>query len=369
MPRISRRMKSVSTFIVLFAVAVLASAVRAEGPAGGPSFGGQERGASSLAFQGLLGRAADVKERHADRLMANPGVVGAGVGVMQSGTPGVVVLTRHPGVAGIPADLEGVPVEVVVTGEISAIPAHEEEGPDSAAKAVARIDRTQRFPRPVPIGVSSGNGYECSAGTIGARVRDASGAVYALSNNHVYARENHAAAGEPVVQPGLYDTRCVFNPNDVIGTLSRSEWIDFSAVASNTMDAAIAASTPGDLGNATPIDGYGIPSTVPVGPALNFAVMKYGRTSALTEGTINLVNTSLLVGYSSGTARFVNQIGVVAKKGAFIKPGDSGSLLVTSVGRNPVGLLFAGNSNGRYAFANPIEAVLSAFGVVVDASQ
>ena len=50
---------------------------------------------------------------------------------------------------------------------------------------------------------------------------------------------------------------------------------------------------------------------------------------------------------------------------AFIQAGDSGSLLVTS-SRNPVGLLFAGNQDGRLAVANRIQDVLQAFGVSVD---
>ena len=72
------------------------------------------------------------------------------------------------------------------------------------------------------------------------------------------------------------------------------------------------------------------------------------------------------VGYSSGTARFVDQIVVEGNKGGFLKAGDSGSLLVTNPGRNPVGLLFAAGRGGKIAIANPIDYVLSAFGVAID---
>jgi hypothetical protein len=71
------------------------------------------------------------------------------------------------------------------------------------------------------------------------------------------------------------------------------------------------------------------------------------------------------VGYGSGTARFVNQIAVYSRK-PFIKAGDSGSLLVTKTGHNPVGLLFAGNTTGKLAIANPIDAVLESLGVTID---
>jgi len=59
-------------------------------------------------------------------------------------------------------------------------------------------------PRPAPIGVSTGH-PRVTAGTIGCRVKDSSGRVYALSNNHVYAWENKASAGDNVLQPGAYD--------------------------------------------------------------------------------------------------------------------------------------------------------------------
>ena len=47
---------------------------------------------------------------------------------------------------------------------------------------------TDRFPRPVPIGVSSGLA-DFATGTLGARVTDGTN-VYALSNNHVFAGIN-----------------------------------------------------------------------------------------------------------------------------------------------------------------------------------
>ncbi len=65
-----------------------------------------------------------------------------------------------------------------------------------------------------------------------------------------------------------------------------------------------------------------------------------------------------IVGYSSGYARFVDQI-VVGSRKAFIKAGDSGSLLVTDPSANPVGLLYAGNTNGTTAIANRIDLVLT----------
>lgn len=311
-----------------------------------------------------LQKATAALQEHNPQLLVIADVVGTAVGLGADGTPVVLVLTKVPGVRGIPASLDGVPVVVEVTGEILALAQPEGVG---QLGSKATIKPTARFPRPVPIGVSTGNKGSCSAGTIGCRVKDALN-VYALSNNHVYVLENTAPIGSNVLQPGLYDTGCVFNEGNVIGNLSAFVTIDFSG-GNNTVDAAIALSSTDQLGNATPSGGYGTPKSATVSAALGKNVQKYGRTSALTKGTITGIGATVNVGYSSGTARFVNQIIVQSSK-PFIKAGDSGSLLVTNDANcNPVGLLFAGNQSGTYAIANQIGAVLSAFGVTIDGGQ
>jgi hypothetical protein len=169
-----------------------------------------------------------------------------------------------------------------------------------------------------------------------------------------------------VLQPGLYDTGCTLNASNVIGSLSAYVPISFTSGTVNTVDAGIAQSDTGRLGNGTPTGGYGIPNKVPKAAAIGQAVQKYGRTTGLTTGVIMAINATISVGYSSGTATFEKQIMVFSRK-AFIKAGDSGSLLVTNnAAANPVGLLFAGNSSGMYAFANPIGLVLSSLGVTID---
>jgi len=76
------------------------------------------------------------QERHTDALLDVPGVVGTGVGLSPAGRAVIRVYTETAAVRGLPAELDGVPVEAVVTGMI-----------------VARAP-TDRFDRPVPIGVS-----------------------------------------------------------------------------------------------------------------------------------------------------------------------------------------------------------------------
>jgi len=312
------------------------------------------QGRSEDAFE----RVKEVQERHTDRLMAIDGVEGTAVGLDENERPAVKVFLENPGVRGIPRELDGVPVHPVVTGKFYALPK-----PEGKPGGGTKIDPTARFPRPVPIGVSTGNRLSNSAGTIACRVINGLG-VYALSNNHVYALENNAPPGSSVLQPGVYDGGKY--PEDEIGTLFFFVPIIFSVYASNTVDAAIAQSTTDLLGKKTPSNGYGIPKSMTAAAYVGQPVQKYGRTTSLTKGTIAAINATLNVGYSSGTARFVEQIFVYSRKGAFIKAGDSGSLLVTDPGKNPVGLLFAGDASGKYGIANEIDNVLSVFGLEID---
>ncbi len=297
----------------------------------------------------------DVQERHHHRLMGIPEAVGTATGVTEDLRPVILVFTKKSiGPGWIPDTLDGVAVVAKVTGEIFAM---------KSSKGTVNSN-TAKWSMPVPIGVSTGNIGECSAGTIGARVKGG-GKVYALSNNHVYALENKAPIGGLILQPGLYDTKCVKAGYNEIGTLYDFEPINFGS-GTNTIDAAIALSSTGQLGQATPPGGYGIPNSKTSEAKVGLGVKKYGRTSSLTKGTITGINAKINVTYESGTATFVNQI-VVRSSKPFIKAGDSGSLLVTNdPNAYPVGLLFAGNGSGTYACANRIQDVLAAFLVTID---
>jgi hypothetical protein len=227
---------------------------------------------------------------------------------------------------------------------------------------------TKRWARPVPIGVSTGNAGECSAGTISARVKNAAGDVFALSNNHVYALQNNAPIGSDIRQPGLFDTvpQCANRPGDTIGTLADFKPMVFTTTAKNKIDAAIAETSTANLKNKTPGDGYGMPLSATEAGTVGRDVQKFGRTTKLTHGEISSINTTVNVGYPSGTARFVKQIIVSQPAGLFIQPGDSGSLLVGDPDRHTIGLLFAGNGPGTLAVANRIDLVLNEFGVTID---
>ena len=228
---------------------------------------------------------------------------------------------------------------------------------------------SERFDRPVPIGVSTGH-PDITAGTIGARVTDGDN-VWALSNNHVYAATNcgfGCEVNDAVIQPGTFDGGS--SPADDIGTLADFQTIDFSGACVNTMDAAIAATTTGELGNATPSAGYGTPESTTIAAALNMKVKKFGRTTGQTKGSVFAFNATVNVSYGPGkVACFMNQI--VISPGTFSGGGDSGSLVVgdgNGRSRNddgkPVGLLFAGSPS--FTIISPIDAILTRLGVTID---
>lgn len=292
-----------------------------------------------------LGPALAAQARHGERLMGIQGVVGHGVGVNEAGEPVVRVFTVQPGVRGIPDRLDGVGVDVQVTGMFWA-------------------GTTTDKHRPAPNGVSVGH-PDITAGTLGARVTDGTD-VYILSNNHVLANSNEASIGDPTLQPGAFDGGS--NPADSIGALADFEPIDFEG-QDNEMDAAVSiVPDAADLSGITLPEGYGAPGTEVVGASVGLDVQKFGRTTELTEGEVAEVNVTVDVCYAgfifcTKLARFVNQISITP--GSFSDGGDSGSLIVTlDAVANPVALLFAGSSTRT--LGNPIKPVLDRFGVAID---
>ncbi len=409
-----------------------------------------------------LEKAIAAQMKHNPQLLTTPGVVGTAVGLGADGTVVVKVFTEKPGVANLPAVLDGVPVVVQVTGKLMALKgkptqntppvvtitspvnndhfdsgasihfegtAYDNEEGNLSDKLVwtssidgslymgANFDKvlsdgthtitakatdsrrktgsasitvtvggtsgqkktTDIWDRPVPIGISTGNYQDVSAGTIACRVVkvvDGISKVYALSNTHVYAPNDisgYSELGDFVTQPGLIDVAgYTYSDSLKLGTLTAYKPIDGYGI--NDIDAAIALTDTNKLGNSTPIEigGYGTPNKVTAAAAIGMAVQKFGRTTLLTKGNITGINASVIVGYGPNWyAIFYGQI-IVETNTAFILPGDSGSLMVTNDldGHcHPVGLLFAGNNTGTYAIANPINLVLSYFGVTIDGKE
>jgi len=299
------------------------------------------------------------QERHAQALSHTPGVIGSAVGFLPSGKVGVRIFVTRPNVPNLPRDLDGIPTSHEITGML-----------------VAYSDPTTKQ-RPAPLGYSVGH-PAITAGTIGARVVDAQGNTYILSNNHVLANSNGAQIGDPTYQPGPFDGGTIA---DQIGSLFAFQPIDFTG-GLNTIDAAIASVSPADVSIATPADdGYGAPASDIYGDAngdgfvddeamlLGLPVQKYGRTTGLTTGQITAIHAQLTICYEVQfifcvkPATFTDQL--VVEPGGFSGGGDSGSLIVLSDGSNsPVALLFAGNET--QTIANRIDFVLDHFNVSID---
>ncbi|HEX8720506.1 MAG TPA: hypothetical protein VF736_07750 [Pyrinomonadaceae bacterium] len=207
-------------------------------------------------------------------------------------------------------------------------------------------------------GVSGGNVNDrsklyCCSGTLGALVTDGS-AQYILSNNHVLGRSDQAVAGEDVSQPGMIDANCA------IATLVA----DFTTAVplGQNVDAAIAQLRSGTMDSTGFIEDIGAPASATVSPSVGMGVIKSGRTTGFTSGSISSINTSVSVQYQQGcnsgrkfTVSYTNQ--VIINSSTFSAGGDSGSLILTNSGHNPVALLFAGSSTST--IGNPINEVMS----------
>lgn len=239
-------------------------------------------------------------------------------------------------------------------------------------------------PRPISLGVSGGNakdtanGYCCS-GTLGALVtkggRNAD--YFILSNTHVFAGDlvsggnsRVAASGDPINQAGLIDANCQDNAAKYVATLEDWAPLD-STTSANNVDAAIALVLPDQVKTNGEILGIGTLSSSTRVATAGLAVKKAGRTTGLTRSSISSLNATINVGYSnecagtSFTKQFTGQILISNKGSRFLAGGDSGSLMVEDVATSPraVGLLYAGSSS--IAVANPIQDVLTRFGVTM----
>ena len=226
------------------------------------------------------------------------------------------------------------------------------------------LTQAQYQTRNTHFGVSGGNINDisrrfCCSGTLGSLVSNGT-MQYILSNNHVLARTDQAAAGEDISQPGLIDNNCQTPP--IVADLTAK------VALGNNVDCAIAAVRAGQMDSGGFIEGLngpgGVPSSATASPAVGMTVQKSGRTTGHTTGTIGSINTNVTVQYQptcgSGKKRnfnYTNQ--VVINSTTFSAGGDSGSLILTNTScAHPVALLFAGSSSTT--IGNPIADVLSA---------
>lgn len=240
---------------------------------------------------------------------------------------------------------------------------------------------------------ASGNDYiaDCCGGTLGSLVEDAQHNQYILSNNHVLAESDQGKIGDTIDQPGLIDASC--RPLNRSGSTvhpvgSLRYYVPLSTSQTN-VDAALAAVTPGavssdgsilqlgtpgggangTLGAAPPVAGTG--ETLNAANLNGLRVAKSGRTTGLTCSTVESVSLAVKVDYYEDCAEtkpyytktYTGQIGISGD--SFSDSGDSGSLIVDAANAQPIGLFYAGgtdgNSNGL-SVANPIGDVLQELG-------
>ena len=247
----------------------------------------------------------------------------------------------------IPRSIGGEETDVVEVGEINLL---------------AGLDRKARW-RPAPPGVSIGH-YEITAGTLGRYVIK-NGVIYGLSNNHVFARQNQAAIGDPIWQPGKVDGG---SPEDVlmllhefvelsIGQLSDCTFSTLLTRVANAVYKLLGSDTrfqairitanKVDCAIAKPLNNSDIDLKVlEVGiirgdrePSIGMEVKKSARSSGLTYDKITQLGVMANVGLGDGKfALFEDQIASPIK----CEPGDSGSVILT-IDNYCVGLLFAGS--------------------------
>jgi hypothetical protein len=225
----------------------------------------------------------------------------------------------------------------------------------------------------VSIGLSGG-----PTGTYGCRVLRKptdgfpDGQKCILSNNHVMANVSNANVGDAIVQPGDADA---WGNQRTVATLL--QWTHLSLSSSpnvpsnpNIVDAAIAFTAASQCA-AQFQDDQNFPfDPTPLIPYEGMTVIKEGRTTGYTEGTVNGTDADpnniqyeragmTLYGY------FTNQIQIVGNDGPFSLPGDSGSLvcgLSDDGAYHPIGLLFAGDGSS-VTWANPIQDVFDALNI------
>lgn len=222
--------------------------------------------------------------------------------------------------------------------------------------------------RPASGGCSIGH-VDVTAGTFGCLVRDKlNNQPVILSNNHVLANTNDAAAGDPIVQPGDADGGSA--PADTIATLTRYYPIHFDPGVNNLIDAAIA--TPidsADVKHSIKEIGDNIPvETRNIGvDDLGTFVKKSGRTTEHTTGFVDAVGFTGTIKYGMfEKATFVDQIIIEAplSEEDISAPGDSGSAVLDDQNRL-IGLLFAGSERDEAAgepataIVNPIKHVFT----------
>jgi hypothetical protein len=213
-------------------------------------------------------------------------------------------------------------------------------------------------------------------------LEDSKGNQYILGTNHLFARNNNAAVGEAILQPGLQDTKCTAGHGNAVARLSEFVRLHFSHHSEkNKADAAIAEpllSKDGTSKVSSDIHNIGAISDAIVDPLhpsiVGLNVQEMGAGSCQTFGIVTAVNVNVTVSYGQfkrpKIANFSEQIQINStdpQAKTFVTADDIGSLIVTvPTGEScprPVALLFAVatiNGTTPVGFATPAKTVIDA---------
>jgi hypothetical protein len=229
---------------------------------------------------------------------------------------------------------------------------------------VGRISATGAHALTVTRGLAIGASVaraRCNPGTLGFFARRVSDdAIGFVSANHILAAEDRGLEGDEIVYPGP--------PHTVIGRLA-GKYPRLNQRNPLVVDCAFAELIDGLSYDTSSLNGGRKVGVTPVAPNLKPDVCKIGTKSGITYGRVTAFELDPVVHYSFGRVQFKNQIEIdSADNSRFSKRGDSGALVFTRDGCNPVGLVFAmsavgGHANRGLTYANPIDAVLRALGV------
>jgi hypothetical protein len=240
------------------------------------------------------------------------------------------------------------------------LPRHSPQGMPILHEEVGQIRPTAGYRgtnRPVPGGVSIAPCAALYSGTLGCLV-ESNKRKYILSNCHVLADEGALPLGSTASQPSTGDGGAC--PIDVIADLSFFVPLNIGGIS--TVDAAISACARGVNFDARILrDNNAVEKLVPpvVQPKLGLEVQKSGRTTGHTKGKVTAVALTIVVPYTAGQTTFHNVFSVQHVSGQFSRPGDSGSLISTQPGNQPMGLLFAGDTLDKNTYAHPLSEVLT----------
>jgi hypothetical protein len=310
-----------------------------------------------------------IKDRAAAALLRQPGVTAVGlgskeVGGVMTGEPAIKVFVKVKRAPGdvppaqlIPADFEGVPTDVIETGEITKV-----VDPPGCFPVPATSERVRY--RPLIGGGRVSREGSGEGGTMGCVLWDPAhhDTAYALTNFHVVDASDVAAlvvgtskVGQPTGDGSVTD--CC---SDLIGVYSGGGMTD-------DRDEALVRLDPGqqwvaDIQEIGAVAGKHALTQAEALPG-TYKVRKRGARTQLTGGLVSALNATT---HETDNAIVINPNPNPAAAATdtvfFAYEGDSGSALVNEA-REVIGLIHSRDASG-HGYAFPIQHVLDHFAAV-----